>query len=126
MLTLPAAAVVGAAMWWVGHLLGTYAGPLAIAAILIVLATMMLDWLLVGYPAGVPPQDFIPLLALLRRRLTEEEVAEIAAEIAEQGGDLGDVGVSITRITDALQSADDLARVEAQLVAEHEWPAGLD
>ena len=28
----------------------------------------VLDWLREGYPAGVPPKDYIPLLALLRRR----------------------------------------------------------
>ena len=30
--------------------------------------TGILDWLREGYPAGVPPKDYIPLLALLRRR----------------------------------------------------------
>ena len=82
----------------------------------------VLDWLLEGYPSGVPPKDYIPLLALLRRRLTEEEVREIAAEIATTRGDLGDVGVSITKITDALPSESDIARVQAQLEATHSWP----
>jgi len=82
----------------------------------------VLDWLLEGYPAGVPPKDYIPLLALLRRRLTEEEVREIAQEIAVRGGDLSDVGVSITKITDALPSEDDIARVETVLQQVHDWP----
>ena len=43
--------------------------------------TGILDWLREGYPAGVPPKDYIPLLALLRRRLTEDEVREIAHEV---------------------------------------------
>lgn len=30
-----------------------------------------LNWLRAGYPGGVPDTDYQPLLALLRRRLTE-------------------------------------------------------
>jgi hypothetical protein len=82
----------------------------------------VLDWLLEGYPSGVPPKDYIPLLALLRRRLTEDEVRQVAQEIAAAGGDLSDVGVSITKITDALPGEDDIARVEAQLQSVHDWP----
>ncbi len=36
-----------------------------------------------GYPQGVPEHDYLPLFALLRRRLSEEEVAEIAAALNE-------------------------------------------
>jgi hypothetical protein len=82
----------------------------------------VLDWLLEGYPAGVPSKDYIPLLALLRRRLTEDEVRELAEEIAAHGGDLGDVGVGITKITDALPTESDVARVQARLEARHGWP----
>ncbi len=63
----------------------------------------ILDWLREGYPAGVPPKDYIPLLALLRRRLSEDEVREIAREIARTAGaDTADIAVHITKITDAL------------------------
>ena len=85
----------------------------------------VMDWLLEGYPAGVPPKDYIPLIALLRRRLTEEEIREIAAEIAELGADTttqADIGVSITRLTDALPSPEDIARVEQHLNRYHDWP----
>jgi hypothetical protein len=84
----------------------------------------VLDWLLEGYPAGVPPKDYIPLLALLRRRLTEEEVHAIADEIARRSPSpsSSDIGVSITRITDALPSEDDIARVEKHLGQQHGWP----
>ena len=37
----------------------------------------VMDWLLEGYPAGVPPKDYIPLVALLRRRLSDDEIREI-------------------------------------------------
>jgi hypothetical protein len=85
----------------------------------------VMDWLLEGYPTGVPPKDYIPLIALLRRRLNEEEIREIAAEIAQLGADnttSADIGVSITRLTDALPSPEDIARVEQHLNRYHDWP----
>jgi len=41
LITLPAAGLVGAAMWWLGHLLGGYAGPLVVFAVLVALAAYM-------------------------------------------------------------------------------------
>ena len=86
----------------------------------------VVDWLLEGYPAGVPPKDYIPLIALLRRRLTDDEVAAIATEISDLGYDVvqpADIGVSITKLTDALPSDEDVARVERHLNQHHDWPA---
>lgn len=87
----------------------------------------VLDWLLEGYPTGVPPRDYIPLIALLRRRLTEDEVHTIANEVVRRSPDevSTDIGVSITRITDALPSQDDVARVEERL-GRHSWPVRQD
>ncbi|QIG42124.1 DUF3349 domain-containing protein [Nocardioides anomalus] len=83
----------------------------------------ILDWLREGYPAGVPPKDYIPLLALLRRRLTEEEVREVAHEIATtEDGDAAEIGVQITKLTDALPDPEDITRVEQRLVSHHGWP----
>ena len=85
----------------------------------------VMDWLLEGYPAGVPPKDYIPLIALLRRRLSDEEIREMAAEIAELGADnttQADIGVSITKLTDALPTSDEIARVEHHLMRYHDWP----
>jgi hypothetical protein len=86
----------------------------------------VLDWLRAGYPSGVPTKDYIPLLALLRRRLTEDEVAQVARQVAAQPGGPGerepDVGVLITKITDALPTPEDIARVESHLTAHHAWP----
>src|SRR4029079_13652181 len=36
----------------------------------------VLGWLHEGYPEGVPQKDYFPLLALLKRSLTEEEVVK--------------------------------------------------
>lgn len=85
----------------------------------------VMDWLLAGYPSGIPPKDYVPVLALLRRRLTEDEVRQVAEEIATMRpeGTSTDIAVSISKITDALPSTDDLARVEARLNEAHGWPA---
>src|SRR3954469_12004189 len=52
------------------------------------LAARVLEWLRAGYPQGVPQQDYVVLLGLLRRKLTDTEVHQIATELAglaEQG-----------------------------------------
>jgi hypothetical protein len=41
----------------------------------------VLGWLREGYPEGVPQKDYFPLLALLKRSLTEEEVVKAAQSI---------------------------------------------
>lgn len=41
----------------------------------------ILDWLRAGYPDGVPPSDFVPLFALLQRRLTKKEIKKVAKEL---------------------------------------------
>lgn len=72
-----------------------------------------------GYPQGVPQGDYIPLLALLRRRLSDEEVAAVATQLAARGDlkiDIADVGAAIIRITDELPSPRDLERVQRHLV----------
>ena len=65
----------------------------------------VVDWLRAGYPQGVPEQDYIPLLALLARRLTSEEVAAVAAELRREGVlpvTNTDIGELIMTITDEL------------------------
>jgi len=46
--------------------------------------TRAVDWLRRGYPAGVPRQDYVIILGLLQRKLTEVEVRKIAENLAEQ------------------------------------------
>ncbi len=77
-----------------------------------------------GYPHGVPETDYIPLLALLRRRLSDDEVAGVARDLAQSGQlsiDAADIGFAITQITDDLPSPDDLDRVQRRLEAIG-WP----
>ncbi|WP_174183398.1 DUF3349 domain-containing protein [Nocardia barduliensis] len=84
----------------------------------------IIGWLRVGYPEGVPDADYIPLLALLRRRLSDEEVARIAAALTGAGGadiEATDIQVMITKITNDMPSEADVARVRARVEA-NAWP----
>jgi uncharacterized protein YcgL (UPF0745 family) len=74
-------------------------------------------WLRAGYPYGVPEQDYVPLLALLARRLTNEEVVEVAQELGRQGEPIepADIGALITKVTNELPRNEDVARVREQL-----------
>ncbi|QBS41765.1 DUF3349 domain-containing protein [Nocardia sp. CS682] len=84
----------------------------------------IIDWLRAGYPDGVPEADYIPLLALLRRRLSDDEVRQIAAELAGSGdlpADKTDIQVMITKVTNEMPSEADVSRVQTRLEA-HAWP----
>ena len=77
----------------------------------------IISWLRAGYPHGVPEQDYLPLLALLARRLTNDEVVEVATQLGRQGQPIDsiDIGTSITKITDELPRNEDVERVRTQL-----------
>jgi len=82
----------------------------------------IVSWLRAGYPEGVPPTDTFALLALLKRRLSNEEVVAVANELIERDElDDIDIGVAVTQITDELPSPEDIERVRARL-AEGGWP----
>ena len=82
----------------------------------------VVSWLRAGYPNGVPQNDYLPILALLSRRLTADEVVQVARELQHlpQPGYV-DVGAEILRITDQLPSPDEIERVRAKLKA-YGWP----
>jgi hypothetical protein len=62
------------------------------------------------------------MLALLTRRLSNDEVKIVAKELMDRGDfDHVDIGVLITRLTDELPSSEDVERVRARLVAKG-WP----
>ena len=76
-----------------------------------------------GYPTGVPAFGYVPLLALLPRRMTEDEISSIARKlmmrrrVPVQGVDMVDIGVEITRVTHELPSLQDIRRVQRHLAA---------
>ncbi len=79
-------------------------------------------WITAGYPEGVPGPDRVPLFALLKPRLTDDEVRAVVKELLDRGEfDHIDIGVLITEVTDALPAPEDIERVRARLAAKG-WP----
>ncbi|MGV1007825.1 MAG: DUF3349 domain-containing protein [Dermatophilaceae bacterium] len=84
-----------------------------------------LDWLLDGYPDGIPHKDFSPILALLRRQqLTDEEVGYLAARLVDHAVQTSkgvqavtpeDVEREIAGFTHEQPEEADIQRVEARL-----------
>lgn len=84
----------------------------------------IVHWLREGYPGGVPEHDYMPLLALLERRLTRSEVKKVAKALRR--GDISpagpsDIAAAITSYTRVQPSDNDLRRVRDQL-AKKGWP----
>jgi hypothetical protein len=89
--------------------------------------TRAVDWLRQGYPTGVPKQDYVVLLGLLQRKLTEEEVRKIANDLAGQSL-LNEEPLSTEDIEQAIRDSvlkpadpEDVVRVSARLAAGG-WP----
>ena len=79
-------------------------------------------WITAGYPEGVPGPDRVPLFALLKRRLSDDEVKAVTRELKDLGEfDSADIGVLITQITDELPTPEDIERVRARLATKG-WP----
>ena len=84
-------------------------------------------WLRAGYPAGVPRQDYVALLGLLRRKLTEDEVRRIAADLAvrsrasEDPITPADIESMISGAVLQDATPEDIVRVSAHLAAGG-WP----
>ena len=84
--------------------------------------TSIVAWLRAGYPEGIPPTDYFPVLALLSRRLGNDDVKAVAHELMQRGDfDDVDIAVLITQITDDLPSPEDVERVRERLAAKG-WP----
>ncbi|HEX5200534.1 DUF3349 domain-containing protein [Paractinoplanes rhizophilus] len=89
--------------------------------------TRSVEWLRAGYPAGVPRQDYVALLGVLRRKLTEDEIRRVAKDLATQSllsddaisGDDIEQMISDSMLQEATPA--DVARVSAHLAAGG-WP----
>lgn len=94
-------------------------------------ATRILSWLRAGYPQGIPPKDYVPLLDVLRRKLTDDDITAIAHDLAEQSAKTGEPvsGEAIQSMIKerAFQNAtpQDIVRVCAHLAAGG-WPLSTD
>jgi Protein of unknown function (DUF3349) len=84
----------------------------------------VVDWLRVGYPTGLPERDYVPLVALLRRRLSDDEVRAVSRLLVDNGvisDDRVNVGTAIAKVTSELPSDADIERVRVYL-SDHGWP----
>lgn len=78
-----------------------------------------------GYPSHAPAVGYAPLLALMPRRVCNDEVAWIASTLIGRrhrpvdNADIVnvDIGVEITRVTDEMPSLEDIDRVQRRLDA---------
>jgi hypothetical protein len=82
----------------------------------------VVDWLRIGYPEGVPSNDYVPVLALLRRRLTDEEVSLVAEKLvsiadADREVELEDAHEIMSKVLDGLPDEADMDRVLEHLKA---------
>lgn len=71
-----------------------------------------------GYPAGMPTTGGAATAAMCRRRVSTDEIASLTSELAmdrDRAISAVDVGVAITRITNAMPLPEDIARVQRRL-----------
>lgn len=88
------------------------------------LLARLVAWIREGYPTGVPERDYVPLMALLRRRLTDKEVKQVSRALVRSRilpADAIDIGVGITKVTDDVPSPADVQRVRRRLKKKG-WP----
>lgn len=85
----------------------------------------IVSWLRAGYPQGVPQSDYVALLAVLHRHLTDYEVAAIAEELTASSPETGithaEIQQAIARFAKEQPDDDDIARVASRLAAGG-WP----
>ncbi len=73
-----------------------------------------------GYPTGMPATGYVPLAALARRRLCDDDISAIASNlITRRLSPISsvDIGVEITRITNHLPTPDEIERVQRRVHA---------
>lgn len=86
--------------------------------------TRFINWIRVGYPAGVPEQDYQPLLALLHSRLPDQQVDEVCDALLQAGlmpPSRVDVGVEVSKIHNELPTEGEIDRVITRL-HDAGWP----
>lgn len=91
----------------------------------------VLDWLKAGYPQGIPQSDYVALLAVLHRRLTDYEVQLVVERLVRdrvatpdmerEDIERADIEAAIARVAKEQPGEDDIARVASRLAAGG-WP----
>lgn len=85
----------------------------------------IVTFLRAGYPEGVPERDYIPLIALLRRRLTDEEVRDVAADLVDRSPDPQDTAAAIAHAIEAV-THESPSEADVDRVRRHLATVGLD
>ncbi|MAU81584.1 MAG: hypothetical protein CME34_06885 [Gordonia sp.] len=84
-----------------------------------------INWVRQGYPEGIPPTEFPPLLALLVRALDEREVTDVVLELGRglDGEPLTEdrIAAAITSVIDEKPSEAEINQVASRLAAAG-WP----
>lgn len=85
----------------------------------------VLDWLRRGYPEGIPRRDYHPVLALLRRSLTTEQLDEVVdhlqSNVEGSSPTIAEIRAAIDEVVNIEPDTDDVNRVAARLAAVG-WP----
>ncbi|TPG25620.1 DUF3349 domain-containing protein [Mycolicibacterium hodleri] len=85
----------------------------------------VVDWLNAGYPEGVPPKDHFPVLALLKRSLTEDEVIKVAQSILKSNdGETvteDEIRTAVQSVIDKEPNPEEIHQVASRL-ASVGWP----
>jgi len=86
----------------------------------------VLNWLHQGYPHGVPQKDYFPLLALLKRTLSEEDVVKAAQTLLREGDSdtpvtSDQIQQAIREITEKEPNPEEIHQVASRL-ASVGWP----
>lgn len=67
----------------------------------------VVDWLTVGYPQDVPPQDRAAVMAVLSKRLTDEQLHEVICRLMQIRNERGEEYVSDERINEYIRKVVD-------------------
>jgi hypothetical protein len=87
----------------------------------------VLGWLHEGYPEGIPQKDYFPLLALLKRSLTEEEVVKAAQSVLKASDSdtvtEDEIRDAVHAVIEKEPNPEEIHQVAARL-ASVGWPLG--
>ncbi|OBA33741.1 MULTISPECIES: DUF3349 domain-containing protein [unclassified Gordonia (in: high G+C Gram-positive bacteria)] len=88
------------------------------------------NWIRKGYPEGVPPTDFPPLLALLTKVLDDDQIMHVCMELAAEQG-IGtplteeQIAGAITKVSDQPPTEYEVNQVASRLAAVG-WPLAAE
>lgn len=89
--------------------------------------TSIISWLRAGYSAESPERGYLPLFALMARKLTDADIAAIAGELAgaSHPATAHAIREAIGAVTHDRPLDSDVARVSARLAADQTRPGQL-